>query len=63
MILADPDLLIDYLSGIAPMMSTIGDYAGLESVQITAETVFGNLSPCFAYCRLIGMPRSDRRAG
>jgi tRNA(fMet)-specific endonuclease VapC len=43
-ILADTDVLIDYLAGIQPVKDRIAGYAGAEWLQTTAVTCFELLS-------------------
>ena len=44
MILADTDVLIDYLAGVQPVKDQIAGYAGAEWLQTTAVTCFELLS-------------------
>ena len=44
MILADTDVLIDYLAGVQPVMAQISGYAGKGLLQTTAITCFELLS-------------------
>ena len=44
MILADTDVLIDYLAGVQPVQDQIAGYAGAEQLQTTAVTCFELLS-------------------
>jgi tRNA(fMet)-specific endonuclease VapC len=43
-ILADTDVLIDYLAGLQPVKDQIADYAGSERLQTTAISCFELLS-------------------
>lgn len=44
MILADTDVLIDYLAGVQPVMAQIGEYATAGRLETTAITCFELLS-------------------
>ena len=44
MILADTDVLIDYLAGVQPVQDRIAGYADAEQLQTTAVTCFELLS-------------------